>query len=45
MNTMSLAMQWAVILVPATIVVLILIGGFFMFRKFLRNWPKNDKQV
>jgi len=40
---MSLGMQWALVIVPSIVFVLLAVGGFFMFRAFLRNWPRQKR--
>jgi len=42
MGQLSIGWQWAILIIPATIAILIMIGGFFMIRKFLRNLPKKE---
>ncbi|HBI04370.1 MAG TPA: hypothetical protein DDY49_10140 [Paenibacillaceae bacterium] len=42
MGQLSIGWQWAILVIPAFIAIMIFIGGFFMFRKFLRKLPKKD---
>ncbi len=39
---LPLLWQYLVVIIPAVVVICILVGGFFMFRKFLSKWPKKD---
>jgi hypothetical protein len=32
--------QYLIVIIPAIVALLIMVGGFFMFRKFLYKWPK-----
>ncbi|MDQ0340598.1 uncharacterized protein YneF (UPF0154 family) [Caldalkalibacillus uzonensis] len=41
-ESLPLAWQYLVVIIPTIVVIMILIGGFFMFRKFLSKWPKKD---
>ncbi|EGL81821.1 hypothetical protein CathTA2_2606 [Caldalkalibacillus thermarum TA2.A1] len=41
-ESLPLIWQYLVVIIPTIVVVMIMIGGFFMFRKFLSKWPKKD---
>lgn len=34
--------QYLVVVIPSVVGFLTIVGGFFMFRKFLYKWPKKD---
>lgn len=34
--------QYLIVVIPTILIITILIGGFFMFRKFLSKWPKKE---
>ncbi|WP_202081404.1 DUF2621 family protein [Caldalkalibacillus salinus] len=35
-------LQYLLVIIPTVLALLIMVGGFFMFRKFLYKWPKKD---